>query len=317
MTRRSGEAAFNADADAFLEMLAAERNAAPATRAAYGQDLRELLVFLERSGLTPRTAQEATIKGFLSRLHHGGRDPRTIRRKISTFRQFFLFLLAEKRRADNPMAGIEAPRLGRKLPKILSREQIGALIAATARMPPGERVRLDAMVELLYASGLRVSELVGLPLSAVKPGQPFLRVTGKGNKERIVPLNETAAGKLAAYLEVRARFLSRDRPSPYLFPSRGGHVTRQRFGQLLKELARAAGLAERTLSPHVIRHCFASHLLEGGADLRALQKMLGHADIATTQIYTHVTTERLHETLDAAHPLGRKRRLTATAKKGQ
>jgi integrase/recombinase XerD len=211
-------------------------------------------------------------------------------------------------RADDPTAALDAPRRGRPLPKVLSETEVAAMIEVTAREDKAAALRLGALMELIYASGLRVSELVSLPLAAAKRDQPFLVVRGKGSKERLVPMGEAAKHALAAYLEVRSKFLPRSiKASPWLFPSSGhsGHLTRQRLGQLLKDAAAKAGIEPARVSPHVLRHAFATHLLDHGADLRALQKMLGHADIATTQIYTHVATGRLAALVAEAHPLAK------------
>jgi integrase/recombinase XerD len=224
-------------------------------------------------------------------------------------RQLFKFLLLEGDRPDDPTAGLDSPRLGRPLPKILSEAEIAGLFAAAAAWPGEEGMRLRCLLELLYATGLRVSELVTLPLAAAQREPRFLLVRGKGGKERVVPLSEPACQALAAYLPSRAHFLADGRGGRWLFPSpsREGHLTRQRCGQLLKELALAAGLDPARLSPHVLRHAFASHLLDHGADLRSVQQMLGHADVATTQIYTHVLTERLSRLVASAHPLARRK----------
>ena len=235
--------------------------------------------------------------------------PRTLARRLSAMRQFFRFLISDGSRADDPTADLDPPRLGRPLPKILSRGEVETLIAAASEWPGEEGVRLRVVIELLYATGLRVSELVALPLAAVRRDPRFLVVRGKGGKERIVPLSEPARRALADYLQCRAGFVPQteaggSKAERWLFPSRGGegHLTRQRCGQLLKELALKAGLDPARLSPHVLRHAFASHLLDGGADLRSVQQMLGHADIATTQIYTHVQGERLRLLVETAHP---------------
>ena len=227
-------------------------------------------------------------------------------------RQFYRFLLSEGARADDPTAQLDAPRLGRPLPKILAEEEIDRLIAAAAAWPGEEGMRLRCLLEMLYATGLRVSELVGLPLAAAQRDPRFLLVRGKGGKERLVPLSPPARQALADYLTCRAAFVpqaSGTKTARWLFPSRGmtGHLTRQRCGQMLKELALAAGLDPARLSPHVLRHAFASHLLDHGADLRSVQQMLGHADIATTQIYTHVQGERLRRLVETAHPLAQRK----------
>ncbi|WP_340116904.1 site-specific tyrosine recombinase XerD [Pelagibius sp. 7325] len=314
-----------AQLDPFLEMLAAERGAAQNTLEAYERDLKSFAAFLAKRKAIPETAGVEDIRAFLGQLAKAGMAPRTAARRLSALRQFYRFLLSEGRRADDPTAGIDSPRQGRPLPKILSEAEVGLLLdhaQAAVEAGPGsgpesgkdpEALRLAALVELLYATGLRISELVGLRLAAAQRDQRLLIVQGKGAKERMVPLSPAARHSLTAYLAVRDHFLeSRGQgakavktPSPWLFPSRGetGHITRQRVAQLLKDLARAAGLDAAKVSPHVLRHAFASHLLDHGADLRSLQKMLGHADISTTQIYTHVLSERLKSLVQERHPL--------------
>jgi integrase/recombinase XerD len=212
-----------------------------------------------------------------------------------------------------PTAALDAPKLGRPLPKLLSEEEMEKLIEVCRGLDGAEGARLLAMIELLYATGLRVSELVKLPVAVMMRDQPFLTVRGKGGKERLVPLNPPAKAALAIYLGQRSRFLPEGTSSAFLFPSRGkeGHLTRQRFGQLLKEIGIKAGIAPARISPHVLRHAFATHLLDHGADLRSLQKMLGHADIATTQIYTHVQHGRLKTLVEAHHPLSKTGKSTA------
>jgi integrase/recombinase XerD len=224
-------------------------------------------------------------------------------------RQFYKFLVTDGIRGDDPTASLDTPALGRPLPKILSEDEIDRLIAAARTWSGDEGIRLVCLVELLYATGMRISELVTLPLAAAQRDPRFLVISGKGGRERIVPLSEPSRLALTAYLGCRERFLPASRPSRWLFPSRGrvGHLTRQRSGQLLKELAVKAGLDPDRLSPHVLRHAFASHLLDHGADLRSVQQMLGHADIATTQIYTHVLTDRLRKLVETAHPLARRK----------
>jgi integrase/recombinase XerD len=212
-------------------------------------------------------------------------------------------------RQDDPTVGVDTPRLARALPKFLSEDEVAALLAAARSWSGAEGVRLVCLLELLYATGLRISELVSLPLAAARRRPRFLMVRGKGGRERIVPLGQPAREALAAYLDRRMHFAPGGRGSPWLFPSRGAgrHLTRQRCGQLLKSLAAGAGLDPGRLSPHVMRHAFASHLLDHGADLRSVQQMLGHADIATTQIYTHVLGDRLRRLVETAHPLARRR----------
>jgi integrase/recombinase XerD len=294
--------------EAFLEMLAAERGAARLTLAAYRNDLLGLAGFLAGRRTALEAADAAALHAYLAatttRL-----TPRSLARHISAMRQFYKFLVIDGVRQDDPSSGLDTPRLGRPLPKVFHEAEVEQLIAAARAMPGEEGVRLWCIVELLYASGLRVSELVGLPLAAAQRDPRFLLIRGKGGRERVAPLSEPARRALAEYLACRDRFLPKGLPSRWLFASRGasGHLTRQRCGQLLKRLAVAAGLDPDRLSPHVLRHAFASHLLDHGADLRSVQLMLGHADIATTQIYTHVLDDRLRRLVETAHPLARRK----------
>jgi integrase/recombinase XerD len=306
--RRTGQP-FCRHSEAFLEMLAAERGAAPLTLSAYRRDLGDLAVFLAARGAEPAHADEAALHAYLASPAVAALAPRSLARHISAIRQFYKFLLTDGVRQDDPTAGLDSPRLGRPLPKFLSETEVASLLAAAATQPDAEGVRLACLVELLYATGLRVSELVGLPLAAAQREPRFLLVRGKGGRERIVPLGEPGRQALARYLACRDDFGPPGQSSPWLFPSRGGsgHLTRQRCGQLLKTLAVRAGLDPDRLSPHVLRHAFASHLLDRGADLRSVQQMLGHADIATTQIYTHVLGDRLRQLVQTAHPLARRR----------
>jgi len=292
--------------DRFLEMLSAERNAAENTRAAYTRDLEDAAEFMASRKVTLGDTATADLSAYLAALDKRGFSARSTARRLSALRQFFKFLVAENIRSDDPSSAIDGPKLGRPLPKLLDEEEMARLIEVCAALDGPSGARLKALVELSYASGLRVSELVGMPLAAVLREQPVLIVRGKGSKERMVPLNAPARAALTAYLEHRKAFLPKGtKSSPHLFPSRGqeGHLTRQRFGQLLKELALKGNVAPERVSPHVLRHAFATHLLDHGADLRSLQKMLGHADIATTQIYTHVAGKRLAELVEAHHPL--------------
>jgi integrase/recombinase XerD len=298
-------------AEAFFEMLAAERNASPHTLRAYARDLADFGGFVGKRGHSVHDADEASVRAYLVQTTERGLSPRTAARRLSALRQFHRFLVAEGIRADDPMSRIDAPRLGRPLPKTLSEAEVRALIAAAGELPSPERERLVVMLEVFYAAGLRVSELAGLPLSALGRDGRFLTVRGKGGKERLVPLSAPAHEALVIWLRVRETLLPERGTSSFLFPSHGrsGHVTPARIAQLLKALAPAAGIDPRRLSPHVLRHAFASHLVDHGADLRSVQQMLGHADIATTQIYTHVARERLTRLVREKHPL-------ATAKTG-
>jgi integrase/recombinase XerD len=290
-------------------MLAAERGAARLTLAAYRQDLGDLAGFLATRALTLSQADDAALHAYLAAPATVLLAPRSLARRISAMRQFYKFLVIDGIRPDDPTAGLETPRLGRPLPKLLSEAEVEALLAAARDWPGAVGVRLVCLLELLYATGLRISELVTLPLAAAQRNPRFLLVRGKGGRERLVPLGEPSRQALAAYLTCRSDFAPSGGPAPWLFPSRGdsGHLTRQRCGQLLKTLAIRAGLDPGRLSPHVLRHAFASHLLDHGADLRSVQQMLGHADIATTQIYTHVAGERLRRLVETAHPLARRR----------
>lgn len=292
----------------FLEMLSAERNASANTRAAYQRDLADAAAFLASRKAVLGEAKTEDLSAYLTALDRRGLKVRSAARRLSALRQFYKFLLAEKERADDPTAALDGPKLDRPLPKLLDEAEMAALIEVCAALDGPNGARLKALVELSYASGLRVSELVGLPLSAALRDQPVLIVRGKGSKERMVPLNAPARAALNAYLQHRESFLPKaKKTSTYLFPSRGkeGHLTRQRYGQMLKELGMKAGIAPERISPHVLRHAFATHLLDHGADLRSLQKMLGHADIATTQIYTHVAGRRLQQLVEQHHPLAR------------
>ena len=295
----------------FLEMMAVERAAAPSTLKNYGRDLERFASFVRRRGEGLDTAGTDDIAAFLAELEREGLSAATAALKVSALRQFYLFLYAEGLRADNPAAAIERPKIARPLPKILSENEAARLVAAAGEGGPAKAARLRAMVEILYAGGLRVSELVALPVAAARPGEAFLLVRGKGGRERLAPLGGPARQALEAYLEVRSVFLKGLPPKAavFLFPSRGasGHLTAARFAQLLKELAARAGVEPSRVSPHVLRHAFATHLLDRGADLRSVQQMLGHADITTTQIYTHVAQDRLRETVFRKHPLAKKR----------
>jgi integrase/recombinase XerD len=288
--------------DNFLEMLAVERGAAQNTLDSYGRDLRH---FTDFTGAAIADAASDDIRNYLAHLEREGMAPSTAARRLSALRQFYRFLHAEGMRADDPSSAIDSPRRVRPLPKVLTEVEVEQLLAAAKTYKGAEGVRLVALMELLYATGLRVSELLMLPHPAVQSDRAFIVVKGKGGRERMVPLSEAAMKALQAYEKVRSRFVRRPADDNWLFPSRskGGHLTRQRFSQLVKELARAAKIDTSKVSPHSLRHAFASHLLANGADLRAVQQMLGHADISTTQIYTHILQERLQDLVNARHPL--------------
>ena len=294
--------------ESFLEMMSAERGAASNTLAAYERDLADFSHFAFRSGSSLMSAGSDTIRGWLMSMERGGVSSASQARKLSAVRQLYRFLFSENLREDNPTGSVDSPKGNRPLPKIINENDVDRLLllaeeeALSAKKPLQKRraTRLYALLELLYSTGLRVSELVSLNRTATQQDTRFLLVTGKGNKERIVPLGEKAKQAVVAY-----KACSIEVDSPWLFPAGGtlGHVTRQHFARDLKALAGRAGLQASKVSPHVLRHAFASHLLQNGADLRAVQQLLGHADISTTQIYTHVLEERLRELVESAHPL--------------
>ena len=301
----AGAPALSAQAQAFLEMLVVERGAAKNTLDAYARDLRHAGAFLSKNRETLESADAEALRRYLIHLSASGMSARTAARRLSALRQFYRFLYGEGMRDDDPTATLESPRQGRSLPKTLSEAEVDRLLEAARQREGAEGLRLTALLEVLYATGLRVSELVGLPISAVTRDPRLLIVRGKGGKERMVPISAPARAALDAYCEVRRRFLRRPEDDTWLFPSRslGGHLTRHRVAQLLKELAIEAGLEPSKISPHVLRHAFASHMLARGADLRSVQQLLGHADIATTQIYTHVLSDQLKSLVEDRHPL--------------
>ena len=290
----------------FIDMLAAERGAAPNTQAAYQKDLQSLAAFLQQRKTDLAAASADDLRAYLADLDARGLASSSVARQVSVVKRFYKFLLLEKIRADNPAEGLARPKAQRPLPKLLSPEETQSLIDAAYQLPQdsvkhiADRLRAICLIEVLYAAGLRVSELVSLPRAALDG--PFMLVRGKGGRERVVPLSEAAHRAMADWLAFQGQ--SR---SPFLFPARGksGHLTRQRFAQILEALAIKAGVPPSRVSPHVVRHAFATHLVQGGADLRAVQHMLGHADISTTQIYTHVLDARKKQLVEAAHPLAR------------
>ncbi len=295
----------------FLDMIAAERGGAKNTLAAYARDLADFSAELGKAGRTIAGASTDDLRDYLGSLARRRFAASSVARRLSAIRQLYRFLYAEGHRADDPSAVIEGPKRNRALPKVLSIAEVDRLLAqARADMGQADQgapkrlraARLACLIEVLYATGLRVSELIALPISAAERNARMLTVRGKGNKERLVPLNEAAKKAMAEYLALLSS-ANGVRETKWLFPSFGrtGHLTRQHFARELKALAAAAGL--RQVSPHVLRHAFASHLLHNGADLRVVQTLLGHADISTTQIYTHVLEERLKSLVRDLHPL--------------
>lgn len=291
-------------------MMAAERGAARHTLIAYGRDLRDATAFFAGRGVPLTEATRETLEAWLAHGARQGITARSMARRLSAARQFFAFAVSERWRTDDPTATVPSPRIRAPLPDTLTIAEVDALLAAARADDRPEGLRLAALLELTYAAGLRVSELVGLSLAALCRGPdkaltPMLRIRGKGNKERLTPLHGKAVAAVERYLTVRGAFVPQGQTSPWLFPSSGasGHLTRQRFGQLLKQLAFDAGFDPARVHPHALRHSFATHLLQGGADLRVIQELLGHADIATTQVYTHVAGDHLRTLVLGKHPL--------------
>jgi integrase/recombinase XerD len=296
----------------YLDMLAAERGAQRNTLAAYARDLADFSASLIRSRRTIASASTEDLRAYLGELSRRSLRASTVARRLSAIRQLYRFLYAEGRRRDDPAAVLEGPKRARPLPKTLTLAEVDRLLRAAATSDPSapmrERLRvarLACLLETLYATGLRASELVALPMTAARRDARVIVVRGKGSKERMVPLNDAAKNAMAAYLALLEQ-ADREPVSKWLFPSFGesGHITRQHLARELKGLASVAGLRAEQVSPHVLRHAFASHLLHNGADLRVVQTLLGHADISTTQIYTHVLEDRLKSLVRDLHPLG-------------
>jgi integrase/recombinase XerD len=306
-----------AHVEAFLEMMSAERGAAVNTLQSYERDLEDASSHLRTLGTGLTGATPDDLRGYLAHLAGQGFKASSQARRLSALRQFYKFLYAEGMRGDDPTGILDAPKKGRSLPKTLSVDDVSRLIgqAETEATAGGAdrlaKLRMHALIELLYATGMRVSELVSLPASVLAQNGRFLVIRGKGNKDRLVPLSQAAIRAMRAYGEALAEEIAREesgnRESPWLFPSSGkqGFLPRQVFARDLKSLAARAGIRVATISPHVLRHAFASHLLANGADLRAVQELLGHSDISTTQIYTHVLEERLHNLVQNHHPLAK------------
>lgn len=302
------------DLESFLEMLAAERGAAENTLSSYQRDLEDFSGFLGKRTLAQ--ASSSDISGYMTNLTKRGFAESSQARRLSALKQFYKFLYSEGIREEDPTRTLSAPKKRNSLPKVLSMDEVDTLIetarANTTRPQKSAAARLRAqrmyaLIEVLYATGLRVSELVSLPVQAATRDARLIEIKGKGGKERLVPLSHAAQSAMKEYVLLRSAEGAYEN-SAWLFPSHGdsGHLTRQHFARELKDLASAAGLDASKISPHVLRHAFASHLLQNGADLRVVQQLLGHSDISTTQIYTHVLDERLRELVESAHPLASK-----------
>jgi integrase/recombinase XerD len=300
--------------DAFLDMLSAERGAALNTREAYRRDLLDYIGFLHGKGLAPVDADADALRAYLASLEPRGMSAATVARRISAIRQFHKFLFVDRHRGDDPAASLEGPRRARSAPGVMSVAEVdGMLVVAREglddeKRPLRERLRaarLYALLETLYATGLRVSELVSLPKSAARARDSFISIKGKGGRERLAPLTDRAKRALAEYRKLLEAMAPELAQGPFLFPadSDSGHLTRQAFARELKTLGVSAGLSAAQVHPHALRHAFASHLLQNGADLRVVQELLGHADISTTQIYTHVLDERMRAMVRDLHPL--------------
>ncbi|MBL41802.1 MAG: tyrosine recombinase [Rhodospirillaceae bacterium] len=293
--------------ESFLEMINVERGLSEKTLEAYKNDINDFLLFL-RKKVDIIEVNEKLLKKYIKNLSKKKLSKSSIARKISSLKQFYGFLYSEKIKVDNPTISLEAPKKDKKLPKNLSEEEVEILFLEAEKLVGPEGSRMRAMLEIIYAAGLRVSELISIPISAVKGDRKFLVIQGKGNKVRSVPLTKKSIDSIQSYLKDRSYFLKDRQESEYLFPSnsRSGHLTRQRFSQMLDNLAKNAGFSKKYISPHVLRHAFATHLLSNGADLIAVQKMLGHSDINTTQIYTHIVDTHKKDLIYSKHPLSEK-----------
>ena len=292
----------------FLEVLASEKGLAVNTRISYKNDIFQFLVFIEKNKKKMNEITPSDIEKFTSKFTTQGLEKSTISRKMSSLSHFFIFLLEENIIKSNPIHELDLPKQIKKLPKILSVDQVEKLINSSREDQSISGIRLNTMIEILYATGIRISELVEMKLSATYAEKNFLLIQGKGNKERLVPISENTEDKIKDYLKIRNEFINNDTDSKWLFPSKQsskGHITRQRFNQLLQTLCERVNLNNIRISPHKLRHAFATHLLANGVDLRSLQQMLGHADISTTQIYTHVLKDRLKKLVSDNHPLSK------------
>ncbi len=299
---------YNLLVENFLEVLASEKGLSKNTLHSYKIDLDQFINFIQKKNIKARDFKDKDIKEFIGTFKNKGYEKSTVSRKISSLTHFFNFLLDEKEIDINPLNNFEIPKQTKKLPIILSNKHIDKILEFTKRDQSAAGIRLYTMIEILYATGIRISELVEMKLSSIYEDKNFLLVSGKGNKERLVPISIKTRETLDKYLTIRDNFISDKNNSIWLFPSKQssiGHITRQRFNQLLNELNLHADLGIKRISPHKLRHAFATHLLENGMDLRSLQQILGHSDISTTQIYTHVLKERLKEIIKDNHPLSK------------
>jgi len=292
----------------FLEMIVIERGLAKNTASSYKDDLNQLVDFCKKKNLNILELDEKKLEEYLSKFINQGFEKTSLARKISTYTQFFNFLIDEKLIDNNPTKDIKQPKLDSKLPVILSVSDIQNLINSSKQDISNLGIRFNCMIEIMYATGIRVSELVTMTLASLYQDKNFIIISGKGNKERLVPISKDTQDTINNYLKIRSFFFNKDKEVKWLFPSKQskiGHITRQRFSQLLSSLADGANLKAKKISPHKLRHAFASHLLANGADLRSLQLMLGHEDISTTQIYTHILDERLKQIVKDKHPLSK------------
>lgn len=292
----------------FIEMIVIERGLAKNTATSYKNDLDQLNEFCKKKSLNIVKLDEKKLEDYLSKFINQGFEKTSLARKISTYTQFFDFLIEEKLIANNPIKNIKQPKLDSKLPFIISVEDIQSLINNSKQDKSNFGIRLNCMIEIMYASGIRVSELVTMTLASLYQDKNFIIISGKGNKERLIPISKDTQDTINNYLKIRKFFFNKNKEVKWLFPSKQskvGHITRQRFSQLLSLLSNKAGLKIKKISPHKLRHAFASHLLANGADLRSLQQMLGHEDISTTQIYTHILDKRLKQIIKDKHPLSK------------
>ena len=299
---------YNLLVENFLEVLASEKGLSKNTLYSYKIDLDQFINFIQKQNIKNREFKEKDIKEFIGTFKNKGYEKSTVSRKISSLTHFFNFLLDEREIEINPLTNFETPKQKKKLPIILSNQHIDKILEFTKQDQSEVGIRLYTMIEILYATGIRISELVEMKLSSIYENKNFLLIAGKGNKERLVPISKKTRETLNKYLTIRDYFISDKNNSIWMFPSKQssiGHITRQRFNQLLNQLNSQANLGIKRISPHKLRHAFATHLLENGMDLRSLQQILGHADISTTQIYTHVLKERLKEIIKDNHPLSK------------